>query len=354
MAYSKVLITDTSNAVIKFCLPLYSNSRSFDNYTFSKMKSTPVSINSRLKHLHPAAPTVDYEELLADWLATKRSEHTQRVYKADIANFLSDIDSTLGKLLESDRFAAYELVSRYKGLLLAQHLSSATINRRLAAIKSLVNYAYDCGRCEYVLDNVKLLKLEGYRDTSGVSVERFKQILATVDESSLKGKRDRAILMLLWANALRRSEVAQTNIGDFNAEERTLRIKGKGRGSYETVSLSDGAIASVKSWLDARGETNPNAPLFCSVNPGYKDGRLTPQAIYNIVSDRSIAAGIAKKMSPHRIRHSSITAALDATDGDVRAVQKLSRHSSLNTLMVYDDNRVNAQAKVTNLLDNLL
>lgn len=318
------------------------------------MNSTPVSINSRLKHLHPATPTVDYDAILADWLSTKRSEHTRRVYRTDIANFLKDIGSTLGKLLTCDRFSGYELVSRYKGQMLAKRLSSATINRRLAAIKSLVNYAYDCGRCEYVLDNVKLLKLEGYRDTSGVSVERFKDILATVDRNTLKGKRDLAILMLLWANALRRSEVAQTNIGDFDGEGRCLRIKGKGRGSYELVSLGSGAIAAIGAWLDARGESNPNAPLFCSVNPGYKDGRLTPQAIYNVVSDRSREAGIAKKMSPHRIRHSSITAALDATDGDVRAVQKLSRHSSLNTLMVYDDNRVNAQAQVTKILDGLI
>jgi integrase/recombinase XerC len=176
----------------------------------------------------------------------------------------------------------------------------------------------------------------------------------SIDESSLKGKRDRAILVLLWSNALRRSELAQTNIADFDPMGKTLRIKGKGRGSYELVSLGASAIAAIQAWLEAREEKNPNAPLFCSVNPGYRHGRLTPQAIYNIVSDRSLLAGIKKKMSPHRIRHSSITAALDATNGDVRAVQKLSRHSSLNTLMVYDDNRINAQAKVTDILDALI
>ncbi|MFM6397850.1 tyrosine-type recombinase/integrase, partial [Planktothrix sp.] len=65
-------------------------------------------------------------------------------------------------------------------------------------------------------------------------------------------------------------------------------------------------------------------------------------------------AGISKPMSPHRIRHSSITAALDATGGDVRRVQKLSRHHDLNTLMIYDDNRKNAQGEITNLLDDLV
>jgi integrase/recombinase XerC len=49
-----------------------------------------------------------------------------------------------------------------------------------------------------------------------------------------------------------------------------------------------------------------------------------------IVVEIAENAGISKTISPHRIRHSSVTAALDASDGDVRSVQKLSRHASLN------------------------
>ncbi len=59
-------------------------------------------------------------------------------------------------------------------------------------------------------------------------------------------------------------------------------------------------------------------------------------------------------MNFHRIRHSAITAALDATEGDVRKVQKLSRHANLNTLMIYDDNRTNAQKDITDLLDGMI
>ncbi|HEY9695351.1 MAG TPA: tyrosine-type recombinase/integrase [Oculatellaceae cyanobacterium] len=65
-------------------------------------------------------------------------------------------------------------------------------------------------------------------------------------------------------------------------------------------------------------------------------------------------AGITKKLSPHRIRHSSVTAALEATNGDVRRVQKLSRHSNLNTLMIYDDNRLSHQGEITYLLADLV
>jgi integrase/recombinase XerC len=68
----------------------------------------------------------------------------------------------------------------------------------------------------------------------------------------------------------------------------------------------------------------------------------------------AIAAGTEKVMSPHRIRHSVITAALDATNGDTRKVQKLSRHRNLNTLMIYDDNRHQHQSEVTNILADLV
>ena len=319
------------------------------------MTSNLVPINSRLSHLTPVPTVTDWERVLSDWLATKRSPHTRRVYCKDIDNFLSDINLELGKFLTLDRHKAYALVSRYKGDLIQNNLKSATINRRLAAIKSLVAFSYNCGHSEFMLEAVKGEKLSSYRDTSGVDSETFKQVLSAIDRGSLKGIRDHALLILLWSNALRRSEVSKANIGDFDQKSKTLRIFGKGKGNNaETVSLGIGTVMAIESWLEARGEHDPDKSLFCSVNAGYKDGRLSTQGIYNIVKERCQSAGITKTMSPHRVRHSSITAALEATGGDVRRVQKLSRHSSLNTLLIYDDNRKNHQGEVTDLLDSLI
>jgi integrase/recombinase XerC len=277
------------------------------------------------------------------------------VYQKDIDNFLSDTGTELGKFLTLDRHKAFELVSRYKGELVTKGLKSATINRRLAAIKSLVAYAYNCGHCEFMLEAVKGEKLCAYRDTTGVDSETFKRVLGGIDRTSLKGIRDYALLILLWSNALRRSEVSKANISDFDPTAKTLRIFGKGRGNQsEIISLGKATVMAIESWLEARGEHDPDKSLFCSVNAGYRDGRLCTQAIYNIVKERCQSAGISKAMSPHRVRHSSITAALEATGGDVRRVQKLSRHSSLNTLLIYDDNRKNHQKEVSDLLDSLV
>jgi integrase/recombinase XerC len=277
------------------------------------------------------------------------------VYQKDIDNFLADLNLELGKFLTLDRHKAFELVSRYKGELIQKGLKSATINRRLAAIKSLVAYAYNCGHSEFMLEAIKSEKMSAYRDTSGIDPEAFKTVLGGIDRTSLKGIRDYALLILLWSNALRRSEVSKANISDFDPTAKTLRIFGKGRGNNaETVSLGSGTVMAIEAWLEVRGETNPDKALFCSVNIGYRDGRLCPQAIYDIVKSRCQDAGITKVMSPHRIRHSAITAALEATGGDVRRVQKLSRHSSLNTLLIYDDNRKNHQKEVSDLLDSLV
>jgi integrase/recombinase XerC len=80
---------------------------------------------------------------------------------------------------------------------------------------------------------------------------------------------------------------------------------------------------------------------------------LTGDGIRKIIVRHSKKAGIDKQVFPPRIRHSAITAVLDATDGNVPKVQKLSRHKNLNTLMIYDDNRSRDQGEVTDLLDGM-
>jgi integrase/recombinase XerC len=113
-------------------------------------------------------------------------------------------------------------------------------------------------------------------------------------------------------------------------------------------------VEAIATWLEARGVHQPAEPLFISLSNSSYGHRLSGNALYNLVCETAIAAGISKHMSPHRIRHSGITAALDATGGDVRRVQKLSRHRRLDTLMIYDDQRKNAQGEITDLLAGLV
>ena len=80
-------------------------------------------------------------------------------------------------------------------------LKEATINRRLSAIKSLVNYARKIGKCDYTLSEIQGEKVQKYRDTSGISRQVYRLVLALPEHSTLKGKRDYALLRILWDNA---------------------------------------------------------------------------------------------------------------------------------------------------------
>jgi integrase/recombinase XerC len=313
--------------------------------------------------LHPKnrLATTGYSTLLDDWLARSPSHHTRRIYRTDIRDFFETMAASnispdiLYDFLTLEQPQAFELVSQYHGRLIERSLAPATINRKLAAIKSLVNYAAECGKCRYTLTNIKTMRVKPYRDTRGFSRDGMVRMLKDVERTTLKGKRDYAILLLLWGNALRRSELVGTNIGDFDSNRRSLKIIGKGRGGEaEYISLGAETVAAIQGWLAARGESNPSAPLFSSIHKGYWGHRLITHSIYKIVRAAGESADIGRNVSPHKIRHSSITAALDATDGDVRKVQKHSRHSNLNTLMIYDDNRQNYQGEVTNLLEDLI
>jgi integrase/recombinase XerC len=301
-----------------------------------------------------------YDTLVSDWLGGFTSRHTVRVYQSAIAEFFAVITGELTtegltQFLLLEQKQAYELVASYQGWLIKRELAPATINRKLASIKSLVNYASCIGKCYYTLSNIKTQTVTIYRDTTGISSETFKLMLGAVDRSTIKGKRDYAILLLLWGNALRRSEVTQCQVKHFEPEQKRLWILGKGKkGQLQSVTLGTETINALSEWLVKRGKVDGNEPLFCAVHRGYWGHQLNTDSIYKIVKKYASLAGIKKVLSPHRLRHSAITAALEATNGDVRSVQKLSRHSSLNTLMIYDDNRRNEQGRVTALLEELL
>lgn len=301
--------------------------------------------------------------VLAQLIADKRSPNTKRAYAKDLRDFFRHVAGVaeptaeeVQKFLSLDRFQALSVVLRYKAHLRDERkLAEATVNRRLSAIKSLVRLGNQLGQCTWTLSEVKGDKVVRYRDTTGISKEVYRKLLAIPDRDTLKGKRDYAILRLLWDNALRRGEIEQADIKDLDLEGRSLLILGKGKGSQkEGITLSRPTVEAITDWLQARKELDVTQPLFIALDRASYGHRLSGTSIYKIVNAIAVAAGVTKKLSPHRIRHSGITAALDATNGDVRRVQKLSRHADLNTLMIYDDNRSNVQGELSDLLSELV
>lgn len=231
-------------------------------------------------------------------------------------------------------------------------------NPGISAIRSLVRLAKTLGYCDYDLHEIKFEQIQTYRDTTGVSLEQFKEILKAPNQETLKGKRDFAILLLLFETAMRRGELSNICLGDYQPESKVVWILGKGKGTQkESMTISNQVVEVINAYLTERRkgkELTAADPLFATTDRRTYGSSMSGEAIRRIVRDCAFKAGIKKPMSPHKIRHSSITIALDKTNGDVRSVRKLSRHKKIDTLLIYDDNRQNQQGEITNLLSSLL
>lgn len=304
-------------------------------------------------------------------LADKRSPATKRAYASDLATFFHAEGKTPDPAAVRAFLAltAPEVALRlatWKGEMLTAGLSEATINRRLAAVRSLLKFSHRLGLAQ--TDGRGLVdseKAHAYRDTRGTDLKTLRRLLTLPAElhgaDTLRTLRDAALLRLLIENALRRAEICALNVGDFSLTERRLLITGKGRGTQKApVTLSAKAAEALAAYLVAAGHAGGDGgPLFLNLDrrhtkaqPDRTGARLTSDGLHDLVGRYGEKLGI--DLSPHRIRHSSITAALDATGGDVRKVQKLSRHADLRTLTIYDDNRSDMQGEVTGLLSGLL
>ena len=302
------------------------------------------------------APDLIAPDLIALLLADKRSAATRQAYRSDLLGFFGGAPSpdALQTFLGQSAPQIALSLATYKGRMLEKGLSEATVNRRLAAVRSLLTFSYRLGHS--ATDGRGLVdgeKSRAYRDTRGTDIHTLRRLVALPGTETLIGLRDTALLRLLCENALRRAEVCALDVSDFGADSHTLYIVGKGRGTQKApVTVSDKCVAAVRAYLQESGHTE--GPLFRTLDHRLKNDavRLAANGLYKIV--RKFGKELGLSLAPHKLRHSAITAALDATGGDLRRVQKLSRHADLRTLSIYDDNRSDFQGEVTGILSGLL
>jgi integrase/recombinase XerC len=295
-------------------------------------------------------------KIWAEFLTLQISAATRKSYAASLKDFFrrrfdrAVSPEVIEEFLSCSEYDALTHVLAYRGQLLEAGLSSGTVNTRLAALKSFVTHAAKRKLCTFRLDDIKSVKAQSYKDTRGISIEQFRFMIDAIDRSTSLGKRNYAIMRLLWDNAFRRAEVCGLDRSDFRPGEARLYLKGKGRIDKEPIDLASRTVDAISDWLTSFDATATNPALFLSS----RDRRLAPEAVYDIVSSLAESAGIDRKVSPHMIRHSSITALLDANGGDVRSAQAHSRHKDLSTLIRYDDNRQELQGKSARILADLV
>jgi integrase/recombinase XerC len=293
--------------------------------------------------VHPAGlPDASPTSRLLDAFLAGRSAATLRCYAGDLRDFASFLgvttpEAAVGRLLAGGSGLANELALRYKAHLISRGLAAATVNRRLAALRSPVKLGRTLGLTNWTLE-VEGMKAEAYRETRGPGRAGFRQLLEQLaGRTDPKATRDRAVLRLLFDLGLRRAEVCSLDLGDLDRAEGVLWILGKGRTQKERLTMPAPTLAALEAWLSVRGEEP--GPLFTSLDRAKKgSGRLSGAAVYQLV--RGLGERLGLRARPHGLRHAAITEALDLTGGNVRAVQRFSRHKNLQTLLRYDDNRL--------------
>ena len=281
-----------------------------------------------------------------------RNQKTIEAYRADLADFAQfteehTLDGAAMMLLSGGHGHANGLALAYKTSLIERGLSPATVNRRLASLRSMVKIARILGIVPYALE-VENMKSQSYRDTKGPGRDGYRNMLDHAKkQKDRKAIRDTAILHLLFDLGLRRGEVVSLDFLDVDLERGLLAILGKGRTQKEYLTMPVQTKDILRDWIESRG--NDPGPLFINLDHAKQgSGRLTGTGLYKIVRDLGEKNGI--KTRPHGLRHAAITEALDLTRGDVRAVAKFSRHRNLQTLTLYDDNRKDIAGNVAQMI----
>lgn len=264
----------------------------------------------------------------------QRTSENYHLYLMRLVEFIGDV-----KIEEITE----EQVRRYR-LWLARYtndngdaLSKITQSYHLIALRHFLRYLAKRDIEALAPDKIELPSTKR-KQVTFLTDKELRELFEQPDTSTLAGKRDLAILSLLYSSGLRVSELVNLNRNHINLEQRQFMVRGKGQ-KDRPVFISPEAAEDVQAYLDAR--TDSLQPLFiriggreATVDTSGNFKRLTQRSVQRLVAHYALAAGITKKVSPHTLRHSFATGLL--TQGaDIRSVQSMLGHSNIATTQIY-------------------
>jgi len=277
----------------------------------------------------PAATNPTGQRALADFLVylgveLQVSPHTVAAYRRDLRRFLAGHAALPGR----------EAIDRHLGELLATH-APASVARAAAAIRGFCRFLAAEGLAAHdVAEGLLGPRLE--QKLPNAPSRKAVARLLEVPADGLLGIRDRALLHVLYATGCRAGEVVGLRTTSVIPEHRLLRAFGKGN-KERLVPIADVALdwlrrylTEVRPALRARAAQDPGDVLFLS-----RTGRpLDRVRVFQVVRAAAARAGLAVACSPHALRHSFATH-LVAGGADLRSVQEMLGHASLQTTQVY-------------------
>jgi site-specific recombinase XerD len=291
----------------------------------------------------PALPAEDIERA-ADYAKQAAALNTRRGYRADFEAFRSWCAARGVSPLP----ATPETVAGFLAAQAEAGRASATIGRRISAI----SYAHRlAGHGTLTSSNIVKITLKGIRRTIGAApakkapaVAEIMRSMADVIPPGTGGARDRALLLLGFGGAFRRSELIGLDVADLQFEEAGLRVtirhtKTDQEAVGQTIAIARGAAAcpveAVRDWLQAAGITE--GPVFRPVDKAGNVAatRLTGKSVNVLVKDYAKHIGVdPKTLSAHSLRSGFLTSAA-RRGASVWNMQEVSRHKSIDVLSGY-------------------
>jgi integrase/recombinase XerC len=291
--------------------------------------------------LAPVAPPLLADDLIQDFLS-RRSENTRRAYDGDLQKFAEFMDAptpaaAVDALIALGPARANHMLARYRDHMAKANLAPATRNRRIAAIRAAIKLARKLGMLTWTLE-VENERSRAYRETAGPGEAAFAKMLKRA------GPRDAAIICLLHDLGLRRAEAISLDLEHVDLKAGKVSVLGKGKVERHQMTLAPETKSALAKWIALRGDAP--GPLFFGTRGRAKGGRLTGSSVYSLVKALGREARIGR-VTPHGLRHTAITEALELTHGDIQKVQKFSRHANVQTVLLYDDQRRDQAGEVS-------
>jgi len=211
--------------------------------------------------------------------------------------------------------------------------SKRSVNRKLASLKSYYKYLV---AIEYIGEKKdptrnlpRKIKEEPAKLPVSLSKDEIKELFQAVKRDTIQGIRDYAILVTFYVTGVRVAELCNIRLGHIDWGNRLILIRGKGN-KERYVPMNDVMCEALQEYLAAYSRPHDEESLFLSK----KGGGLSTRGVGYIVSKYGKKAGIVKKLSPHKLRHTCATHLLRSGQG-LEVVRDLLGHSSISTTQIY-------------------
>jgi integrase/recombinase XerC len=266
----------------------------------------------------------------AGYLSATRdaSPHTLKAYLSDLDQFCAFLATRKIALEQADHLAIRAFLAT-----LHQGNKATTRARKLAAIRALYAFLYKRGVVKQNPGRLVMAPKKPKSLPKVVPVDDLLALLAAPGDDA-RGRRDRAILEVLWGGGVRVSELVGLDVDDWDRHGNLVRVLGKGS-KERIVPLGGKARQALDEYLARREELGPAADeqaLFLN----YLGGRLSTRSVARLIDEHVLACALKRHVHPHALRHSFATHLLDG-GADLRAIQEMLGHASLSTTQRYTE-----------------